>query len=248
MSNDISIQSENMSAQLLESVLVNGELQNLSVKERLQYLANLCQGLGLNPLTRPFEYVKFQGKMVLYARKDCTEQLRKLHNVTISKITVQHLQDAVCVTAVATLPNGRTDSDVGVVDLTNLRGSDLANAIMKAHTKAKRRVTLSICGLGVLDESELETISDARPVHDHDEDEKYRRMMAVDRSGDLKQLKLNYQEAYRFGMVTKDQVFLNRLTAAKDIVKKRLSAECVDPQYFNEEPNYEANDATIQNS
>jgi hypothetical protein len=29
---------------------------------------------------------------------------------------------------------------------------------MKAETKAKRRVTLSICGLGMLDESELETV------------------------------------------------------------------------------------------
>ena len=34
----------------------------------------------------------------------------------------------------------------------------LANAIMKTETKAKRRATLSICGLGFLDESEIETI------------------------------------------------------------------------------------------
>ncbi|BEJ60493.1 hypothetical protein B10172_05150 [Campylobacter jejuni] len=33
---------------------------------------------------------------------------------------------------------------------------------MKAITKAKRRVTLSICGLGMLDESELETIKEKR--------------------------------------------------------------------------------------
>jgi len=31
---------------------------------------------------------------------------------------------------------------------------------MKAETKAKRRGTLSICGLGMLDESELETIAE----------------------------------------------------------------------------------------
>ena len=29
---------------------------------------------------------------------------------------------------------------------------------MKAETKAKRRVTLSICGLGMLDETEVETV------------------------------------------------------------------------------------------
>jgi hypothetical protein len=36
-----------------------------------------------------------------------------------------------------------------------------ANAIMKAETKSKRRATLSICGLGFLDETEIETIRDA---------------------------------------------------------------------------------------
>jgi hypothetical protein len=35
---------------------------------------------------------------------------------------------------------------------------------MKAETKAKRRVTLSICGLGFLDESELESVRGARVV------------------------------------------------------------------------------------
>ena len=35
---------------------------------------------------------------------------------------------------------------------------------MKAETKAKRRVTLSICGLGMLDETEVESIPDARPA------------------------------------------------------------------------------------
>jgi len=35
---------------------------------------------------------------------------------------------------------------------------------MKAETKAKRRVTLSICGLGLLDETEVETVSTAVPT------------------------------------------------------------------------------------
>jgi hypothetical protein len=39
-----------------------------------------------------------------------------------------------------------------------------ANAQMKAVTKGKRRLTLSLCGLGWLDETEIETIPSARPV------------------------------------------------------------------------------------
>jgi hypothetical protein len=45
-----------------------------------------------------------------------------------------------------------------------LKGDALANALMKAETKSKRRVTLSICGLGMLDETEVDTIPDARKV------------------------------------------------------------------------------------
>jgi hypothetical protein len=59
----------------------------------------------------------------------------------------------------ARTPDGREDEDFGVVSIPDsLKGDNRANAIMKAITKAKRRVTLSICGLGMLDESEVETI------------------------------------------------------------------------------------------
>jgi hypothetical protein len=46
-----------------------------------------------------------------------------------------------------------------VVPIKGLAGPLLANAMMKAVTKSKRRVTLSICGLGgYLDETELDTL------------------------------------------------------------------------------------------
>jgi hypothetical protein len=54
--------------------------------------------------------------------------------------------------------DGREDEDYGVVTIGNLKGDAAANMIMKAITKAKRRVTLSISGLGMLDETEIETI------------------------------------------------------------------------------------------
>jgi hypothetical protein len=50
------------------------------------------------------------------------------------------------------------------VTVGHLKGDALANALMKAETKAKRRVTLSIAGLGWLDETELETIPQSRPA------------------------------------------------------------------------------------
>jgi hypothetical protein len=59
-------------------------------------------------------------------------------------------------------PAGRLDHDFGVVNIAGLKGADLANAMMKALTKAKRRATLSIAGLGWLDETELDTMPRAR--------------------------------------------------------------------------------------
>ena len=52
--------------------------------------------------------------------------------------------------------DGRRDIDRGDVFVAGLKGIDLANARMRAMTKAKRRCTLSLCGLGWLDESEVQ--------------------------------------------------------------------------------------------
>ncbi len=68
------------------------------------------------------------------------------------------------VTAMATDKTGRTDESIGAVPIDGMKGETRANAMMKAETKAKRRVTLSICGLGMLDETEVETIPGAFPT------------------------------------------------------------------------------------
>jgi hypothetical protein len=64
------------------------------------------------------------------------------------------------VTANAQDAKGRVDESTGAVPVEGVKGESLANAMMKAETKAKRRVTLSICGLGLLDESEVGSVVD----------------------------------------------------------------------------------------
>jgi hypothetical protein len=127
----------------------------------VSYYNRVCESLGLNPLTRPFEFINLSGKLVFYARRDCTDQLRNINNVTVRIVSREKLgEDVYVVTAQATLPNGRSDESTGAVPIARLQGETLANALMKAETKAKRRVTLSICGLSVLDESELDGVRD----------------------------------------------------------------------------------------
>lgn len=63
------------------------------------------------------------------------------------------------------MPHGRQDESIGAVPIAALKGEALANAMMKCETKAKRRVTLSICGLGMLDETEVESVSSSQTYH-----------------------------------------------------------------------------------
>jgi hypothetical protein len=151
-------------AALLEKVVVGGDLGKLSPAERMNYYKSVCESVGLNPLTRPFDYLVLQGKTTLYARKDATDQLRSLKQVSVQITGRERVEDVYVVTARATTTDGRTDESTGAVTIGSLKGDALANALMKAETKAKRRVTLSICGLGWLDETEIETIPGAATV------------------------------------------------------------------------------------
>jgi len=144
--------------EIMESVIVRGDLAMLQPEERARYYSTVCQSVGLNPLTKPFEYITLNGKLTLYARKDATDQLRSLRGVSVAIVSRERVDDVYVVTARATMPDGRVDESIGAVFLGKTTGEALANALMKAETKAKRRVTLSICGLGMLDETEVETI------------------------------------------------------------------------------------------
>ena len=148
-------------ASIIEAVISKGDLAKLTPLERTQYYNEVCRSVGLNPFTRPFEYISLGGKLVLYARRECTDQLRHMHGVSVEIAATESVGDLYVVRARATNASGKSDEDLGAVSVKGLTGEALANAMMKATTKAKRRVTLSICGLGFLDESENEGIPHA---------------------------------------------------------------------------------------
>src|SRR5438105_14671537 len=108
------------SAQAVEMALIEGDLSQLSSEQRLSYMKQVCESVGLNPLTKPFEYVRLNNKLVLYARKDATDQLRRVHKVSIVIVNRERVDDAYTVTARATMPDGRCDESTGVVSLGGL--------------------------------------------------------------------------------------------------------------------------------
>lgn len=148
----------------VESALINGDLSKLDVPGRLHYYKAVCESLGLNPLTKPFEYITLNGKLKLYACRDCTDQLRRIYSVSITSLQPNQMGDLFVVVAAARDAQGRIDSSTGAVNTKGLQGENLANAMMKCETKAKRRVTLSLCGLGLLDETEVEAIREQEPM------------------------------------------------------------------------------------
>ena len=143
---------------LIESVITKGDLARLSPQERTQYYIRVCESVGLNPFTRPLEYLTLSGKMVLYARRDAADQLRKINGISVEVVSREIDGDLFVAHVRARDKSGRTDEDFGAVSIAGLKGEARANAILKGITKAKRRVTLSIAGLGFLDETEVDDI------------------------------------------------------------------------------------------
>lgn len=154
-------------AGILAKTVLDNDLSKLTPRERTEYYFAVCNSLHLNPLTRPFELIRLNGKLTLYARKDATDQLRALHRISLDAPVTQVIGDAFVVTVTAKAPDGRTDADMASVSIKNLQGDALCNAMMKCVTKAKRRVTLSICGLGgFLDETEARTVKNVEFVEE----------------------------------------------------------------------------------
>ena len=145
----------------VESALVKNDYSKLSPEERMALLNKTCESMGLNPLGQPFGFFNLQGKEVLYAKRNCTDQLSKLYGLSIIEADENYNKETGIFTVRVKMQDrdGRISINRGDVFIPKaLAGVDLANAFMKAHTKAIRRTTLAMCGLGFLDETEVSDI------------------------------------------------------------------------------------------
>ena len=135
----------------IQRALMAGDISKLSPADRVQFYAALCHSTGLNVLTRPFILLKGQdGSLHWYATVGAAEQLRKLHRVSTRILSRERSEDGLyCVTVQASTPDGRQEESQGIEYIGGLKGQALGNAMMKASSKALRRVTLALCGLGM---------------------------------------------------------------------------------------------------
>lgn len=163
----------------LMALFLEGDVSTMKPQERAQYCWKLAESVGLNPLTKPFDIIPLGGKTVVYANRTAADQIRKIRGIT-SKILYHgplvlgttlvkdkdgnqqqipnFRPDVYQVIVEMTDKEGRVETATGCVNVKDYSGEALSNQIMKCWTKAMRRGTLSMGGLGFLDELEVDTI------------------------------------------------------------------------------------------
>jgi hypothetical protein len=145
-----------------DSIVLRGDLSGLNEGQKRDYYLYRCRQVGLDPAAKPFDLLTLNGKQILYANAGATQQLCAIHKLS-TQITHRERIDGIYVVSVrCTGADGRVSENQGAVDVSNLSGERLANALLKATTKAIRRAVLSHAGLGMLDETEVEAIPEAR--------------------------------------------------------------------------------------
>lgn len=119
--------------QVLESIVLRGDLSGLSPTQRARFYVQTCENLGLNPHSQPFAYLRLNGKEVLYATRGATDQLAAIHKLNREIIDGPKVIDlagtkVVYCVARATHPNGRIETATATVPFI-----DPVNVLMKAE-------------------------------------------------------------------------------------------------------------------
>jgi len=147
-----------------ESIVLRGDLSGLNEAQKKEYYLFRCKQVGLDPAAKPFDLLKLNGKEILYANAGATQQLCAIHKLSTQITHRERIDDIYIVSVRVTAADGRVSENQGAVSVGSARGDALANAILKSTTKAIRRAVLAHCGLGMMDETEVETIPGARTV------------------------------------------------------------------------------------
>ena len=163
---DVTIPDPTDARSALDHYLGTGDLGRLAAAQRAALYLEVCRSLGINPRTRPLDWIEFYDpetkgkKLVLYPNKTCTDQLAYLHKIRVRMVEEKTVGTLFKVVLEGTMPDGRQETNVAYLDLTDsqgqpLRGQKYGNALMKCYTKAKRRLILGMVGMSVPDDDAM---------------------------------------------------------------------------------------------
>ncbi|MBD2316708.1 hypothetical protein [Phormidium tenue] len=169
-----SLVHQDLSDELLAKIVQSGDLSMLSSSDRLIYYFTYCRQLGLNALSKPFDYIEEKDKdgkikkISLYPNAIAASQLRDSRNVSTRIVEEKIMLDGEIYSVTVEARMGtRTEQATGKVGIKTdnwgkpLNGDSKAKAMKRAETQARRRATLAIVGLDAIgDEDRKASISD----------------------------------------------------------------------------------------
>ena len=167
---NVMVQESQLAAPIMNKVILENDLSKLTDAERLQYAMAVCKHAGLDPVSQPLIYLTLKGKLSLYATKSATEQLTRIHKISLDVEFLPDRDGLLFARCTATRPNGdgTTQSVNAHSAITKPKGADdYAIAIAKLDTKVRRRATLAIVGFGLSDEGDAapgSQVIDSSPV------------------------------------------------------------------------------------
>ena len=135
-----------------------GDVSMMSNEQRAAFILFYCRELGLNAASGAIEIIEFydpdQKRKVakVYVKAEATKQLGNLHRIRVETLSEEVVAGGLFKVAVrGHQPDGRTYDEVGYVSLVDREGNRLGNnayknALMKAHTVAKRRLVSGMIG------------------------------------------------------------------------------------------------------
>lgn len=149
----------------LERFLVDNDASQLAgnAQTRALYYLEMCRRYEVDPFTQPFDWIPgADGKgLTLYPNKEFAAQRRKKSGISCVVVASgvmgpangQPGPEVYYVRMKGITTDGREDEEIGVVPFTDAMGRPIdpmskANAMKRAYTQAKRRVTLSLEGCG----------------------------------------------------------------------------------------------------
>jgi hypothetical protein len=144
---------EDDAAGALAHVLGTGDLYQLSDAQRVAHYLNLCRSCGLNPLSRPYQWIEFRDGdnppvLTLYFTPTAAAQALRNNHISVSFPRREIAGELFVCEAHGTAPDGREGVGTQYVPLTGkygrLTGRYLANALMSAETGALRRLALNM--------------------------------------------------------------------------------------------------------
>jgi hypothetical protein len=137
---------------ILGQLITKGNLAMLSEQNRIDYYYMMCDRYGLDPLSKPFDYITTKTKdgevISLYPNTRAAAQMRANQGISVSIASRELLGDVYMVTAKAIRRDGTFEECAGCVPIyKDMAPQAKANAYMKAETAARRRATIAACGM-----------------------------------------------------------------------------------------------------